>query len=111
MKIKQMKPWFSKVMKDYSAITLYPFGIYIQPKHIKDEVTIRHETTHWLQQKEMLCIPFYLWYGIEWLIKLFKYKGDSYYNISFEREAYKWESLNTYNQTRNKYAWFKYIIK
>jgi hypothetical protein len=111
MKIKVMKPWFSKVMKDYSAITLYPFGIFIQPKYIKDKTTIRHETTHWLQQKEMLGVFFYLWYVIEWLFKLIKYQGDSYYNISFEREAYKWESLNTYNQTRKKYAWLKYIIK
>jgi hypothetical protein len=37
--------------------------------------------------KEMLYIPFYLWYGVEWLVKLFC-KGNAYRNISFEREAY-----------------------
>jgi hypothetical protein len=37
--------------------------------------------------KEILYIPFYLWYGVEWLIKLF-YKGNAYRNLSFEREAY-----------------------
>jgi hypothetical protein len=37
--------------------------------------------------KEMLYIPFYLWYGVEWLIKLLC-KGNAYRNLSFEREAY-----------------------
>ena len=37
--------------------------------------------------KEMMYIPFYLLYVVEWLIKLFC-KGSAYRNISFEREAY-----------------------
>lgn len=102
------------------AITLYPFGIYVTQEILdgmlkgNDEAqnVIRHETTHWLQEREMLCIPFYIWYGIEYLIKYSLLDHElSYYNVSFEREAYCWETLSTYNQTRRPYAWFKYISK
>lgn len=39
----------------------------------------------------MLFIFFFLWYFIEWTVKLFKYgvkDNKAYYNLSFEREAY-----------------------
>ena len=57
----------------------------------------KHEKIHIAQQKEMLVIPFYLWYFIEWLVRLFK-KGNAYQNISFEREAY----VNEYNFNTEK---------
>jgi len=102
-----MKPWFSMLMKNYLAVTLYPLGIYVQKNiSVKD---LNHEKIHWYQQKEMLCIFFYLWYIIEWLIKLIPYKGNSYYNISFEREAYSNESDERYLKNRKKFTWIKYI--
>ena len=58
---------------------------------------------HWKQQMEMLIIPFYVWYFIEWVIKLFKYGKKAYYNISFEREA------NQRSEYRKPFAWIKYI--
>ena len=41
-------------------------------------------------QLEVLIIPFYLIYGLEFLIRLVQYKSWklAYLNISFEREAY-----------------------
>lgn len=122
MRIKIIKPWLQKIVgKDVVAITFYPFGMYVTQKLLNstfsnigyndNHETIRHEVTHWLQEREMLCIPFYIWYGLEYLIKLpFYGKEEAYYNISFEREAYKNETLDTYNQTRPHFAWFKYII-
>ena len=44
-------------------------------------------SNHTAQMKEMLYIFFYLWYVVEWIIRLFM-KGNAYRNISFEREAY-----------------------
>lgn len=109
MKIKIMGSRFSKLMNGYSAITLYPFGIYVQKNPSVD--TINHESIHWQQQKEMLCIFFYIWYLLEWIIKLFIYGKNAYYNISFEREAYKNSSNNKYLISRKKYLWVKYIFK
>ena len=72
---------------------------------------INHESIHTKQMKEMLYIPFYLWYGVEWLVKLFKYGKDSYYNISFEREAYANQYDLKYLSNRKPYSWWKYLIK
>lgn len=106
-----MKPWFSKLMKGYSAITLYPFGVYAHSKDLSERI-IRHEGIHWKQQKEMLCIPFYIWYGVEYFVKLFKYgKKGAYYNLSFEREAYQNDTSKTYVQTRRPFTWVKYICR
>ena len=44
---------------------------------------------------EMLYIFFYLWYAIEWLVRLIQCGNarQAYYNISLEKEAY----YNMYN--------------
>lgn len=51
----------------------------------------RHEAIHTAQMKEMLYVGFYVWYIIEWLIRLLftkdAFKITAYLNISFEREA------------------------
>ena len=55
-----------------------------------DKYVINHERIHTAQQRELLFIPFYIVYFIEWLIRLVQYRNwqKAYYNISFEREAY-----------------------
>jgi len=90
------------------GITLSPFGIYLKETKLTDKVLIRHESIHWKQQMEMLIIFFYLWYLIEWIIRLFK-SGNAYKNISFEREAYGNEKNENYLIERKKYSWIKYL--
>lgn len=55
--------------------------------------------------KELLYIPFYIIYGVEYIAKIFKYgfKG-AYNNISFEKEAYEHERDLTYLKNRKHYA-------
>ena len=80
------------------AITLAPFGIYIKKERLCS-ITIReHEAIHWRQQMEMFILPFYVWYLIEWIIKLFRYGKRAYYNLSFERAARAGDS-----------QWIKYL--
>jgi len=90
------------------GITLCPFGIFV--KNIEDKDTIDHEKIHWRQQIEMLIIIFYLFYLIEWFIKMFFYK-DAYRNISFEREAYSNSKNSNYLKNRKCFSWIKYIFK
>ena len=62
--------------------------------------------------KELLYVLFYLWYAIEWIIRLFpnKFNGhDAYRSISFEREAYENEGYLDYLNNRKKYSWIKYL--
>ena len=61
----------------------------------------------------MLWLPFYIWYGIEYLIisiaRLSDKQGDKYHDVSFEEEAYNNDDNLNYIDTRKHYAWFKYI--
>lgn len=92
----------------FKAINL--FGILFARKGAKiDEETLVHESIHTAQMKEMLYLGFYLWYLIEWVIKLFIYGRDAYRNISFEREAYNNEVNPKYLETRKHYSWFELL--
>ena len=93
------------------GITLAPFGIYVKKEYLSRKATINHESIHWKQQLEMLIIFFYLWYGIEWFIRIFINGKDAYYNISFEREAYSNEYDLNYIKSRKHFSWLKYMKK
>jgi len=59
----------------------------------------------------MLFIFQWLWYGVEYLVRLAQYRNHdkAYYNISFEREAYDNEKNLEYLKTRPRWAWIKYL--
>lgn len=59
----------------------------------------------------MLIVFFYLWYGIEWLVRLIQYKDshEAYRNISFEREAHNNEYDDEYLDIRKSYEWIHYL--
>lgn len=101
------------------GITLWPFIILREiydstpPWRRKAARIINHESIHIKQQEEMLIIPFYLWYIIEWAIKVpiyFSFR-KAYYNISFEREAYDNDDNLSYLNNRKHYAWIKRVLK
>ena len=95
--------------KGFLAINL--FGLLFCKKDAKiNDVIVNHESIHTSQMKEMLYIPFYLWYVIEWLIKLL-FKGNAYRNISFEREAYDNQYNLNYLKERKRYNWIKRLFK
>jgi hypothetical protein len=108
MRIKRMNRIMRALMPDVIAITLAPFGIFHRPEKMPWQL-LNHELIHWKQQMEMLIIPFYLWYFIEWLIKLPKWGGIAYYRISFEKEAYANEKDGQYLNNRKHFTWFKYL--
>lgn len=86
--------------------------------------TLNHESIHSEQMKEMLYIFFYIWYLIEWIIKIpcsWFYKQPkcrqkitkvAYRSISFEQEAF----YNQYDYEyllgkRKRYNWLKRVFK
>lgn len=98
--------------KGVKAMTIYPFIFIKKEEYRNDKILINHEKIHLKQQLEMLIIPFYLWYVIEYFFRLVEYKGldyTSYINISFEREAYKNQKDLSYLDNRKFYAWTKYL--
>ena len=107
-----MKKIYNNIIpfKGYVAMAIYPF-IFIRNEH-KDKINdniINHEKIHFEQQKELILIIFFIWYIIEWVIKLFKYR-KAYKNIGFEREAYLNDDNLKYLETRKRYSFIKYFL-
>jgi len=88
------------------AICIFPFIICKNAADAADPIVINHERIHLKQQLELLILPFYLWYGIEFLIRLLymRNRKKAYRAISFEKEAYTHESDLTYLKTRRCYS-------
>lgn len=80
--------------KGYKAIALWPFIFIRNDIKSLNSIDINHKKIHLRQQIELLVIPFYIIYLIEWL---------SYKNISFEKEAYSNENNLDYLKTRKLY--------
>ncbi len=72
---------------------------------------VNHEKIHLQQQIELLVLPFYLLYVLEFMIRLMQYKKWSiaYRHISFEREAYDNESDNGYLKSRPYWNFLSYF--
>jgi len=88
-----------------SGIMLFPFCFV---KKDAPDRTIRHEKIHLKQALNLLVIPFYLLYLLEWLRCLILYGKKAYYYICFEQEAYRNEFHLHYEV---KYKWIKYLPK
>ncbi|MGH2665670.1 hypothetical protein [Flavobacterium sp.] len=97
--------------KGFRGITLFPFIILVNRKDREDAVMLNHERIHISQQIEMLVIPFFFWYGTEFLFRWIQYKDKhlAYRNISFEREAYANEKNLSYLKQRSFWSSFKYL--
>ena len=90
------------VPKGFLGITLYPF-IVLRHKELKSNpILVNHEKIHLQQQLELLILPFFVWYLVEFIIRLVQYKQWhlAYRNISFEREAYRHETDLNYLKYR-----------
>ena len=79
---------FRSVKLKIGGIALFPF-ILINSKlsSERQRTLVNHERIHIRQQIELLVIPFYVWYLINYLVNRFKYNSHdkAYRNIIFER--------------------------
>lgn len=103
--------WRKLFRKNIAAIALFPFIFVCNQTLLKDRRLINHEKIHLRQQLEMLVLPFYIWYLVEYLIRLIHYKKSSlaYRNISFEREAYENDYNINYLKERSFFQFIKYL--
>jgi hypothetical protein len=97
--------------KSVSALALFPFVLLKNKKFRYDTVLINHERIHLRQQLELLVLPFYIWYLLEYLFRLIQFRRHhlAYLNISFEREAYQNEEDLYYLKQRSFSAWLRYL--
>ena len=88
-------------MKGYVAINLFGFVFARKEYAPVSQRTIHHEKIHTKQMKELLYIFFYIWYGVEWLIRLLQYRKP--------HEAYAKDSDLEYLTKRRIFNFLKYI--
>ena len=90
----------------YKAMNL--FGVlFVRGNARIDDITLNHEKVHTAQIKEMFYVFFYIWYAIEWLIRL--PKGNAYRNISFEIEAYANQDKLSDVKNRKQFDFVRFI--
>ena len=93
------------------GVTLWPFIIVKSRKLQNYNELLNHEKIHLRQQAELLVLPFYLWYIIEYFVRCIMYRNTkkAYRNICFEREAYANEKSNGYLRKRKLWNFLRYI--
>ncbi len=107
-----MPGWVKFLFSDFvSAVALWPFVLIRHPGMKWDRSLIRHESIHLRQQIELLVLPFYVWYVLEYLIRWIQYRDrkQAYHNISFEREAYAHEKDKDYLVKRKLWSFLRYL--
>lgn len=103
------------------------FGYLCTRKNARlSSVFINHEEIHTAQMKELLYVPFYIFYLLEYVIRAIAYGlrflgrmvrdkkrkfrlSLAYRKISFEKEAYNNENNLDYLKTRKPFAFIKHI--
>ena len=94
--------------KGYKCVNL--FGVlFVREGCTMTATDYNHEAIHTTQMKELLYVPFYLLYVLEWLWHLIRLRDTraAYRAISFEREAYAHEGEADYLKTRKKFNHYK----
>jgi hypothetical protein len=99
------------IPKGYRGLTLFPFVFVKYVFDSKNQTLVNHEKIHIKQQLELLVLPFFVWYFVEYAVRLLQYKNAdlAYRNISFEREAYANEINLSYLETRKYFSFLKYL--
>jgi DMSO/TMAO reductase YedYZ heme-binding membrane subunit len=99
------------IPKGYRGLTLFPFVFIKYAFDSENKVLVNHEKIHIRQQLELFVLPFFLWYFVEYAVRLLQYKNANlaYRNISFEREAYANELDLDYLETRTYFSFLKYL--
>ena len=97
--------------RGFSYVNLFGVLFTRRDRPISD-VTLNHELIHTEQMTEMLYVFFYLWYGVEWLVRLIILRDShkAYRAISFEQEAYTNQYDLTYRDGRKHYHWLSYVF-
>lgn len=92
-----------------AGMALFPFILVKYESLKKDIVIINHERIHLRQQIELLILPFYILYLLNYLINLLRFQNHdlAYRNIIFEKEAYTYETDLTYLKKGNWFGWLR----
>lgn len=98
------------VPKGYTGIAIFPF-IFLKYRSLKEDIVLlNHEKIHLRQQLELLIVPFYILYFLEFFVRFIGCRNwqQAYRNISFEREVFINEKDLNYLKSRPFWNFLKY---
>jgi len=129
--------WLAKAVlwAGYHTITIGPF-VFSERRDLEQYI-INHECTHarqWIEATVLSgiviwllmllfnlsawwmllsAVAFYLWYGVEWLVKyiILRDENKAYKAVSFEREATLAEDDCNYLENSHYFAWIRFVSK
>ncbi|PWS32569.1 hypothetical protein [Pedobacter paludis] len=92
-----------------SGMAIFPFILLKSERLKNDKEIINHEKIHLRQQLELLILPFYVFYVLNYLFNRLKYGEHylAYRNIIFEKEAYDHEKDLNYLKKGNWFGWLR----
>jgi hypothetical protein len=92
-----------------NGMALFPLILIKDKAQQHDKVLINHEKIHLRQQLELLIVVFYVLYLANYLFNLLRYRNhyQAYFNISFEKEAYRFEKDVNYLNKRPFCNWLR----
>ena len=99
------------IPRGYSGFTVFPFVFIKDAKDKMDSILLNHEKIHLRQQIETGFLLFFIWYFLEFLIRLLIYRNRSkaYLNIGFEKEAYANEKDLNYLKKRSFWRFLEWV--
>lgn len=99
------------IPKGFRGVAIFPLVLLKYAVDKENNVLLNHERIHLRQQIELLIFPFFVWYFLEYLIRIIQYKNFdlAYRNISFEREAYANEKQLDYLKQRSVWRFLKFL--
>lgn len=99
------------IPKGYRGMTVFPFVFLRNRNDKKHLVLMNHERIHLRQQAELLVLPFFVWYGLDFLVKLIRFrdKNKAYRSVVFEREAYANENDLDYLKSRSFWNFVQFL--
>lgn len=97
--------------KGFNGLTVFPFVFLREHRLGSNVVLLNHERIHLRQQLEMLVVPFFVWYALEFLWRWMQTgnRHTAYHAIGFEREAYANEKDPDYLKARSFWGFWKYV--
>jgi hypothetical protein len=91
------------------GLALFPFILFKKKDFSISPTLINHERIHLQQQLELLILPFYVWYLVEYSFHRItgKKHSEAYRAISFEKEAYQNENDMNYLNNRKRWGFWR----
>lgn len=109
-----VNPFLFKILPNSPmAMALFPLVLIDSEKNRHNQILLNHEKIHLRQQKELLILPFYVLYLLNYFVNLLIYRNHrkAYFNICFEREAYRHEADMGFLKARSFCNFLKFLRK